>query len=139
MRENLEGLALVHTPARIGLVDLETAFVDVARLVRRGEWTTYGDISAAVRGDARWARAVGRAAATFDGFPNAHRVLRASGTIASGSGAARDLARIRGKLVAEGIRFTGERADPAQRVHWDELRARAARPRGAGRLNESGG
>jgi alkylated DNA nucleotide flippase Atl1 len=115
----------------------ETAFFEIARVVRSGEWTTYGDISAAVRGDVRWARAVGRAAATLDEFPNAHRVLRSNGTIAPGSPPARDVMRLRRMLAAEGIRFTGGRADPAQRVHWDELRARAAAD--VGRLRRSGG
>lgn len=105
-------------------MDLEGAFVDVARLVGAGEWTTYGDISGAVCGSARWARAVGRAAATFDEFPNAHRVLRADGSIARGTGPCSREGGVRRKLESEGVPFRAGRADPTRRVHWDELRRR---------------
>jgi alkylated DNA nucleotide flippase Atl1 len=37
----------------------------MASRVRQGEWTTYGDISIAVRGDTKAARGVGRAAAAL--------------------------------------------------------------------------
>ncbi|MGH2702574.1 MAG: MGMT family protein, partial [Actinomycetota bacterium] len=61
--------------------DLNERFMGVAAHIQPGEWTTYGDISAAVRGDKRAARAVGRAAATEEEFPNPHRVLRSPGRI----------------------------------------------------------
>lgn len=109
-------------------IDLNADFMTVAALVRPGEWTTYGDISAAVRGDKRAARAVGRAASTEDGFPNAHRVLRAPGRISRGVGACsegRGVQGVRERLFAEGVVFdeTGK-ADAARHVHWDELRRR---------------
>lgn len=108
--------------------DLNEKFMRVAAHVRRGEWTTYGDISAAVLGDKRAARAVGRAAATEDEFPNAHRVLRSAGRISPGVGACsggRGVDGVRERLLAEGIVLdeTG-RADPAKHVYWDELRRR---------------
>jgi alkylated DNA nucleotide flippase Atl1 len=56
-------------------------YVRVAGFVRAGEWTTYGDISIAVRGDTSAARAVGRAAATLPHFPAPHRVLWSGGRV----------------------------------------------------------
>lgn len=107
---------------------LEDQIIAVASLVRRGEWTTYGDISAAVTGSVRAARAVARAAARSDDFPHAHRVLRADGSVARGEGPRRAerVERARRALAAEGVDFTlAGRADPAARVYWDELARRA--------------
>ncbi len=106
---------------------MKASYLDVARALRAGEWTSYGDIAAAVHGTRRAARAVGRTAATSDDFPNAHRVLRADGSIAAGSGpCANRGVPVRERLEAEGITFdrTG-RANPAQKVEWDELARRA--------------
>ena len=111
---------------------LEDRIVAVARLVRKGEWTTYGDISAAATGSARAARAVARAAAVSADFPHAHRVLRADGTVARGDGPRRAerVNRARSELAAEGVAFSlAGRADPAARVYWDELAKRAGAPR----------
>jgi alkylated DNA nucleotide flippase Atl1 len=89
-------------------------------LVRRGEWTTYGDIGVAALGG-RAARIVGRLAATHRRFPNAHRVLRAGGRLAADGHA--PLRRMR--LEAEGITFDDAgRADPGRRVDWSDLEAR---------------
>ena len=112
------------------LGSMEQRYADVARLVRPGEWTSYGDISAAVHGSPRAARAVGRAAATSDDFPNAHRVLRSDGSIARGTGpCANGVLSVRERLEREGIAFDkGGRADGAHKVEWDEL-ARRARTR----------
>lgn len=44
-------------------------FKRIASRVQEGEWTTYGDISIAVRGDTKAARGVGRAAAAVKDFP----------------------------------------------------------------------
>lgn len=102
----------------------ENEYVRIAGLVRPGEWCTYGDISTAARGDARAARAVGRAAAAHPGFPAAHRVLRSGGAIAEEWGAAERLgpAECRRRLEAEGVAFTPDgRARPEFRVTWDEL------------------
>ena len=44
-------------------------YLRIAGLVPKGKWTTYGDISIAVRGDTHAARAVGRAAAKLPIFP----------------------------------------------------------------------
>jgi alkylated DNA nucleotide flippase Atl1 len=108
---------------------VEDRIIAVARLVRAGEWTTYGDISAAVTGSVRAARVVARAAARNDDFPNAHRVLRADGTVTRGQGPRRAerVDRIRSVLAGEGVEFDLRgRADPRAHVHWDELGRRAA-------------
>ena len=101
----------------------EPPYLRIAGLVRAGEWTTYGDLSMAVRGDANASRAVGRLAATHPGFPNPHRVLRAGGRPADAGGDWPEESRRR--LEAEGVRFgPGGVADPARYVEWHELVSR---------------
>jgi alkylated DNA nucleotide flippase Atl1 len=108
---------------------MNTSYADVARVLRAGEWTSYGDIAAAVHGTPRAARAVGRTTATSDDFPNAHRVLRADGSIAAGSGPCANRGiPVREQLEAEGVSFDRRgRADVAQKVEWDELARRIGR------------
>jgi alkylated DNA nucleotide flippase Atl1 len=52
-----------------------------AALVRRGEFTTYGDISQVVYGHGKGGQAVGRIAMTDPGFPTPQRVLAKGGLI----------------------------------------------------------
>jgi len=99
-------------------------YIRVAGQVRKGEWTTYGDISIAHRGDTLAARAVGRAAATLAMFPNPHRVLKEGGLVPEGwhDHEGRGPDECRRRLEAEGVSFTDDgRADPAHRVTWDVL------------------
>jgi alkylated DNA nucleotide flippase Atl1 len=90
----------------------------MAQQVGAGEWTTYGDIALAVHGDVRAAREVGWAAAKYPAFPNAHRVLKAGGLIAAGwrDHQGRGPEECQRLLEAEGIAFTGDRADPQRHV-----------------------
>ena len=106
---------------------MRITYAGIARFIEPGEWTSYGDIAQAVHGSPRAARAVGRTTATSDDFPNAHRVLRADGSIPAGSGACADRARpVQARLVEEGVTFDVRgRADQAMRVTWDELARRA--------------
>lgn len=116
----------------------EDAYVRIAALLRPGEWCTYGDISTAARGDARAARAVGRAAATRPDFPHAHRVLRSGGTVADGWGVADGLgpAECRRRLEAEGVAFTVDgRAGTEFRVTGDELALRDRSGQAGGALS----
>jgi alkylated DNA nucleotide flippase Atl1 len=105
------------------------AFMRIAAHVRRGEWTTYGDISIAVMGSPKGARGVGRAAATVPDFPNPHRVLMEGGTVnpnwrSDDGGGPEECER---RLREEGVRLDEEgRADRAQRVAWEELMRRDA-------------
>jgi alkylated DNA nucleotide flippase Atl1 len=104
-------------------VSFEDAIIAVSRLLKYGEWTTYGEVAAAA-GRVGAARVVGRLAAGHPAFANAHRVLGAGGRLAQAGTAA--AARRRRALEAEGVVFTGVRADPARRVGWNELRGRLA-------------
>ncbi len=98
-------------------------YLRAASHVRKGEWTTYGDISIAVRRDTLGARAVGRAAARLETFPNPHRVLQAGGRIPDGwkddQGGGPDECRRR--LQEEDVNFISGRADPTRRIAWDVL------------------
>ncbi len=98
--------------------------------VRSGEWATYGDLSIAVRGGDKGARAVGRAAATLPDFPNPHRILKSGGRIPpdwhddEGNGPS----ECQRRLTAEGVTFTPDgRASAAHRVAWEEIRDRLRR------------
>lgn len=101
-------------------------YLAAAQFVRAGEWTTYGDVSIAVRGDDRAARAVGRAAATLPDFPNPERILQAGGVIPDGwrDSMGRGPEECRRRLAEQGIAFKGIHADPAKRLPWEELRRR---------------
>lgn len=103
-------------------------YLVAAQLVRSGEWTTYGDVSIAVRGDDHAARAVGRSAATLPDFPHPERILQAGGVIPDGwrDSQGRGPEECRRRLEQQGVRFKDDRADPAQRLPWEELRGRLA-------------
>jgi alkylated DNA nucleotide flippase Atl1/DNA-binding MarR family transcriptional regulator len=97
-------------------------YIWAASHVKEGEWTTYGDISIAVRGDTLAARAVGRAAALRDEFPTPYRVLQSGGTVPLGwrgyGGGPEECQR---RLEREGVKFVNGKADPTRRVTWDIL------------------
>jgi alkylated DNA nucleotide flippase Atl1 len=101
----------------------------MASLVAAGEWTTYGDISAAVHaGDKTRARRVARSAANDHSFPNAHRVLAHDGSVVRAPGNEAEQRRAIGRLRREGIEFDARgHADRSRRLHWDALRRRAGR------------
>jgi alkylated DNA nucleotide flippase Atl1 len=111
---------------------LSDPYVRMAGFVRRGEWTTYGDISVAVRGDMSGARAVGRAAATLQQFPSPHRVLYSKGQVPptwksdpSGPPDPQECVR---RLEAESVTFdTNGQADRKYYVSWDVLVERSER------------
>ena len=105
-----------------------SVFMRIASRLREGEWTTYGDISIAVRGDTKAARSVGRAAASLHQFPHPERVLMEGGIVnPAWSDGVNGPDHCRRLLEGQGIRFDGDRADPTQRVSWDELRRRDER------------
>lgn len=96
----------------------------VSRLVRVGEWTTYGDIGIAASGSRYAARMVGHLASTDPEFANAHRVLGSGGLVVPGQGGKASATRRRRRLQAEGVRFKGATADRSRRVGWLDLRGR---------------
>lgn len=114
-------------PAARLVPGLPALYAAIGGLVERGEWTTYGDISVVVHGSRRYARHVGRAAATYEPFANAQRVLGSGGLVAAGW---RDAhgdgpAACRRRLEREGVDFVGGRADPRRGITWEDLIARA--------------
>jgi alkylated DNA nucleotide flippase Atl1 len=105
-------------------------YLAIANHVRSGEWTTYGDVSIAVRGDTMGARAVGRAAATLEAFPNPHRILRVGGVIPdewrTTDSRVPNPEVCRRRLEAEGVRFDEfGRAMHENYVPWHALLARS--------------
>jgi alkylated DNA nucleotide flippase Atl1 len=104
----------------------------VAKLVREGEYTTYGDISQVVYGHPKGAQAVGRVAARLPEFPKAHRILEQHGLIplhwkhTDGTGDPKDAARL---LEQDGVGVLKEKdgrfyAHPRHHVGHETLSAR---------------
>ncbi len=103
-----------------------------AKLVRRGEFTTYGDISLVVYGHARGGQAVGRVAAKGDDFPTPHRVLGKGGLIpphwTSGNGTVGPDEAVR-RLEQDGVQVLadderGYFAHPRHYIDFDVLNGR---------------
>ena len=91
-------------------------------MIPKGRWTAYGEIGIAATGTTRAARAVARSAARDPAFPSAWRVIHADGSIPEGWGAFDGgPERCRRLLEAEGVRFVNGRADPAQKLLWEEI------------------
>src|SRR4051812_20793142 len=99
-------------------MDRDSRYFRIARCIRPGEWTTYGDVALAANRDARAAMSVGQAAATLPDFPNPHRLLKADGTIAPKwcDAAGRGPEECQRLLEAEGVTFADGKADPGCRV-----------------------
>lgn len=123
-----------HKPIRWRLAGRYRATADpylaIAAQVRSGEWTTYGDISIAVRGDTMVAHAVGRAAAMLEHFPYPHRVLQSGGRIPEGWKSSNSVEpnpdECRRRLLGERVKFDEQgRADRRNYVAWDVLVERA--------------
>lgn len=136
-RDVLEGIrTATGEPARWRLAPryrgVSDPYLRLAGLVRSGEWTTYGDISIAARGDTLGARAVGRAAATLPHFPNPHRVLWSGGRVPSAwkshESATPDPQECVRRLELEGVGFDDRgQASRAHYVSWDTLVERSER------------
>lgn len=103
-----------------------TMYMAIAAQVLKGEWTTYGDISIALRGDTKAARAIGQMAAKLPTFPNPHRVLKEGGEISPFwvDEQGRGPEHCQKMLEAEGVTFSNGRAEMASRVSWDVLTER---------------
>jgi hypothetical protein len=103
-----------------------------AAVVRKGEFTSYSDISQVVYGHGRGGLAIGRVAMTDTAFPNPHRVLAKGGLIPArwafpdGTGSRRDAERL---LKMDGVQIIHDNAgrsyaDPRHYIDYEELRAR---------------
>lgn len=71
------------SPKRWRLIDKHrhNPILRASHIIGEGEWTTYGDVAAAVSGNVNQARSVARVASTNPAFANPHRVLNAGGRI----------------------------------------------------------
>lgn len=110
--------------------------IAVTGLLQAGEWTTYGDVSTAIRGDAAASMAVGGILASNADVPNPHRVLNAGGVIppkwtsSNGEGPEECIRR----LESEGVTVTNNKAAPSRYVPAETLIARLAGSTGSADL-----
>ena len=96
--------------------------IRAAGVIPKGRWTSYGEIGIAATGTRRAARAVAASAVHDPAFPAPWRVIYADGSIPEGWGAGDGgPERCRRLLEAENVGFVNGRADPAQKLLWEEI------------------
>lgn len=120
-------------PRELPRTTFQQQVLHVASLVKKGEWSTYGDVSMVVTNSVNSAQSVGDTIRKF-GVPGHSRLLRSDGrvpdnylpeaTSVGGENQRPDPGMLRRMLESEDVRFTNGRADPTRRVSLDELRKR---------------
>jgi alkylated DNA nucleotide flippase Atl1 len=105
----------------------------VIGLLDAGEWSSFGAVSGALRGNTASSRAVGNVIRTYGGQPHS-RLLRKNGTPSqqylpeptsvSGVTQTTDPELQRHRLEKDGLPFIKGRADPSRYVSTDKLRER---------------
>lgn len=99
------------TPSHVGGDGLAERILACVESIPAGRVMTYGDVAEFV--GAPSPRIVGRVLSLDDGSVPWHRVLRANGTLAEHL-----YTEQRQRLLAEGVRFTGDKVDLAAH-RWD--------------------
>jgi methylated-DNA-protein-cysteine methyltransferase related protein len=99
------------TRSHVGSDDVARRILTCVESIPVGRVMTYGDVAEFV--GARSARIVGRVLAMDDGSVPWHRVMRSNGSLAEHL-----YTEQRQRLLAEGVRFRGDRVDLAN-FRWD--------------------
>jgi hypothetical protein len=113
---------------RLAVKHRRNRVLQLSRLIKPGEWTTYGEFSIAVYENVRMALTVARVAAHHPAFSSPHRILQSGGTVSEdwrdedGNPGPEECKR---RLRLEGVwSDPDDCADPDKFLPWEALRRR---------------